>query len=207
MLVPQTALLGREVCLLPREEYPGSRRLARAPPGHGSSAPARALRAFLYSLFTVFIFEEKKSFFHRKIPRRKRWRRKTPARSCTFLRQREPSLLRIHATQAFWSTRSGDRPCPAPWRRGAMQCQWHGAHCWTQGFRSFAASPRTTGSAHCGRNDGGSDRRTELSDLGAALARLAGSSCRAARWMRWRPQAPAQPPRTPCSPSKPAGMP
>ena len=46
-----------------------------------------------------------------------------------------------------------------PWRRGAMQCQWHGAHCWTQGFRSFAASPRTTSSAHCGRNDGGSDRR------------------------------------------------
>ena len=61
--------------------------------GHGSSAPARALRAFLYSLFTVFIFEEKKSFFHRKIPRRKRRRRKTPARSAPFTGVRETGLL------------------------------------------------------------------------------------------------------------------
>ena len=68
-LVPGT------LCESPAAVTRAARATAVGPTPRDTGLPLR-FDAFLYSLFTVFIFEEKKSFFHRKIPRRKRRRRK-----------------------------------------------------------------------------------------------------------------------------------
>ena len=80
------------------------------PPGHGSSAPTRALRAFLYSLFTVFIFEAKKSFFHRKMQMKNRCQ--TPCRE-RHVRARALSARRPRARRGLQQCKLRSVPAPA----------------------------------------------------------------------------------------------